>query len=574
MIRSIRIPRPAFTELTGNRFFRKRAILVPAVFPTAPERKEGNVADPFLRMTNVSKKFGKRMALKGVTFSLDSGEVLGIVGRRGAGKSVLLNLLGGAISPSVGEISYYGKAISIPNPYDAQKLGIELVYQKPLLVEWLNVLQNIFFDREILWLRLRWLPILYLSDWGQMNRRAHQLLEKFDLPANLLTKQVSTLSDEQRQVVALCRALCRPMKLLLLDDSLASLSFQRQQILLDIIRDLARQNVAIIISSDNLNHLFAVTDRILVLFEGQLTADRRTSETTPREIVEQIVGTTQQEQVTPIIWALESYYQAEQQTDELRRTQAMLQESLEAKDSLNRQLIDRLQDQVKALNQLNLALQAAHRRLDTEREEERKALARELHDQVIQDLLSFNYRLEETETKASSTVQQEELAALREGIRRVVGDLRQLCSDLRPPTIDTHGLPAAISSFAQEWAERNRILLHLEIDADLGRFPEGIELSVFRIVQEGLNNVHKHASAKNVFLRLQRTPTSSLLLCLSDDGQGPAKPFDLASLSARKHFGLIGISERVALLGGTMQIESPDSGGLSLQVEIPNPYPS
>jgi signal transduction histidine kinase len=532
------------------------------------------VAEPFLNVTNVSKKLGKRMALKGVTFSLDSGEVLGIVGRRGAGKSVLLDLLGGVFSPSPGEISYNGKAISLPNPYDAQKLGIELVYQKPLLVEWLNVLQNIFFDREILWLRLRWLPILYLSDWGQMNRRAHQLLEKFNLPANLLTKQVSTLSDEQRQVVALCRALCRPMKLLLLDDSLASLSFQRQQILLDIIRDLARQNVAIIISSDNLNHLFAVTDRILVLFEGQLTADRRTSETTPREIVEQIVGTTQQEQVTPIIWALESYYQAEQQTDELRRTQAMLQESLEAKDSLNRELISRLQDQVTALNQLNLALQAAHRRLDTEREEERKALARELHDQVIQDLLSFNYRLEEAGTKAGSKNQQEELAALRDGIRHVVGDLRQLCSDLRPPTIESHGLPAAIRSHAQEWAERNGISLHLEIDSELGRFPEGIELSVFRIVQEGLNNIRKHAAAKNVYLQLQRTPTAGLLLRLRDDGQGSTKPLDLASLSADKHYGLVGISERVALLGGTMQIETPGGGGLTLQVEIPNPYPS
>jgi signal transduction histidine kinase len=532
------------------------------------------VAEPLLRVTNISKKFGKRPALQGVTFSLGSGEVLGIVGRRGSGKSVLLNLLGGVYSPSSGGISLNGQSISIPNPYHAQKMGIELVYQKPPFVEWLNALQNIFFDREIFWLRLRWLPVLYLSDWGQMNRRAHQLLARFDLPVNLLTKNVSTLSDEQRQVVALCHAMCRPMRLLLLDDSLTALSFQRQQILLEIIRELARQNVAVIISSDNLNHLFAVTDRILVLFEGELTADRRTAETTPRDIVEQIVGTTRQEQVTPIIWALESYYLAEQQTDELRRTQAMLQESLEAKDSLNRQLIGRLQDQVNALNQLNLALQAAHRRLDTDREEERKALSRELHDQVIQDLLSFNYRLEEAGTRAGSKFQEDELIALRDGIRRVVGDLRQLCSDLRPPTIDSHGLPAAISSYAHEWAERNGIILHLEIDTDLGRFPEGIELSMFRIVQEGLSNIRKHAAAKNTVLQLQRTPTAGLLLRLSDDGQGSTKPLNLASLSADKHYGLVGISERIALLGGTMQIESPREGGLTLRVEIPNPYPS
>jgi signal transduction histidine kinase len=89
-----------------------------------------------------------------------------------------------------------------------------------------------------------------------------------------------------------------------------------------------------------------------------------------------------------------------------------------------------------------------------------------------------------------------------------------------------------------------------------------------------LNNIRKHAAATNAFLRVQRTPTASLLLYLSDDGQGSTKPLDLASLSADKHYGLVGISERIALLGGTMQIETPPEGGLMLRVEIPNPYPS
>jgi signal transduction histidine kinase len=534
---------------------------------------KSGAASPLLRVTNVSLLFGKRTGLKNVSFSLEPGEVLGLVGRRGAGKSTLLHLLSGVYAPSSGEIFFDGQKAVLRNPLQARQAGIETVYQKTLLVETKNVLQNIFFDRELFLLRSRWLRFQFLSDWNRMSRIAVEWLTRFELPASLQYRPVSVLTDEQRQVVALCRALCRPMKLLLLDDTLSALNFQRQQILLDIIRDLSRQNVGTIICSDNLSHLFAVTDRILVLFEGQPTTDRRTSETTPREIVEQIVGTTRQEEVTPIIWALESYHLAERQADELRRTQALLQESLQAKDSLNRELIDRLQDQVKALNQVNWALQAAHRRLDTEREDERKALARELHDQVIQDLLSFNYRLEEAESKMESKGQQQELTALRDGIRRVVGDLRQLCSDLRPPTIDSHGLSAAISSFAQEWAERNRIILHLEIDPNLGRFPEGIEISVFRIVQEGLSNIRKHASARNAFLQLRRTQTAALLLHLRDDGRGSALPLDLASLSDRKHFGLVGVSERVALLGGSMRIDTPSGGGLALQVEIPNPYP-
>jgi signal transduction histidine kinase len=218
-------------------------------------------------------------------------------------------------------------------------------------------------------------------------------------------------------------------------------------------------------------------------------------------------------------------------------------------------------------------LQATQRRLITEREDERKALARELHDQVIQDLLSFNYRLEEIEGGVESLPVQKDVESVRQGIRNVVSELRQICSDLRPPTIDHHGLSAAIDSLAHEWEDRSNIRIHLEIDPALGRLPETIELSVFRIVQEGLSNIRKHSLAKNVRISLQRTPSASLLVRLEDDGRGLSVPPDLASLSVNKHFGLVGISERVALLGGIMNIESSKGGGMILQVEIPSPYP-
>jgi signal transduction histidine kinase len=155
----------------------------------------------------------------------------------------------------------------------------------------------------------------------------------------------------------------------------------------------------------------------------------------------------------------------------------------------------------------------------------------------------------------------------------VVSELRQICSDLRPPTIDHHGLSAAIDSLAHDWAERSNIRIQLEIDPALGRLPETIELSVFRIVQEGLSNIRKHAGARRVRLSVQRTPSASLLLRLEDDGQGLSIPTDLASLSVKKHFGIVGISERVALLGGTMNIESSKGNGMILQVEIPSPHP-
>ncbi len=524
---------------------------------------------PLLRVTNLSKKFGGLLALDGISFTMNSGEVLGVVGQRGAGKSTLLQMLFGAHSPTGGEIYLDGWQMTTLTPSRARQKGIELVNQSPQIVENLDVTHNIFLGREICWPSRIGLP-----DWNKMHRRACELLADFDLPENLLNARAANLSDEQRQVVSIARALCEPARLLLLDDPFATLSFQRQQILLERIQELSGQGTAIIISSDNLKHLFAVTDRILVLYEGRLATERVTVKCTPHDIVELIVGTSNREQITPIIWALENYHKAQRQSEELHSVQTSLRRSLEAKDSLNQQLVERLHKQVGALDQLNAALQATQLRLMTEREQERKALARELHDQAIQDLLSYIYMLEEAEHDERILEHPAEIAEIRNGIRQVISDLRQLCSDLRPPTIDSHGLPAAIHSYAQDWSERNGILLNLEIDSALGRLPEAIELSVFRIVQEGLNNVRKHADAKHVSLTVQRTPTTSLLFRCKDDGKGFTVLPDLSNLSEHKHFGLISISERVALLGGSMKIESPPEGGVVLEVEIPNPYPS
>jgi signal transduction histidine kinase len=535
---------------------------------TLPPLSEKCATEPLLRLVQISKRFGALTALQDVSLQVLPGEVVGLVGRRGTGKSTLLQLIGGLHQPTSGTLIFDGAAVRFSSPAQAQAVGIAMVHQTPLLAENLDVIANVSLGREVSRPLVRGLP-----DHVNMARRAIELLTEFDA-ANIVNSKISNLSDELRQVVAIARALGTPSRLLLLDDVLAVLSYDRQTRMLDRIRQLAQSGVAVIIASDNLKHLFAVTHRVAVLYEGRIIADRNTSDSTPREIVELIVGSTRQDQVTPIIWALESYHQVQQQTEELHRTQVMLRQSLEQRDTLNRQLLERLRQQVEALDQLNVALQAAQLRLMTEREEERKFLARELHDQVIQDLLSFNYRLEDIESEVNDDVQQRELAAVRQSVRLVVADLRQLCSDLRPPTLDAHGLNAAIRSLAEEWAERHRIQLDLKIDPKLGRLPEALELSIFRIVQEGLNNVRKHAAAKRVSLRVERTPTASVLVRLVDDGQGLPKPIDLAELSAAKHFGLLGISERVALLGGTMRVDSPREGGTVLQVEIPSPYPS
>jgi signal transduction histidine kinase len=553
------------------------------------------VNGPLLEAKGLSKNFDRLPVLKDVSFSLEPGEVLGLVGRRGAGKSTLLHLLSGTMSPSAGTIYFDGQPQHFANRIQTQKLGIETVYQTSGPINRFDVTNNLLWDRDLsvesarrasglvegsdvtynilLGREVTKGPGLGFINWTRMIEIAQELLAEFDLPPGLAHEQVRNLSDEQRQVLILARAFYRPCRLLLLDDVIPALSFQRQNILMEKIRKLAAQGTSVIIISDDLKHLFTVTDRILVVYEGRLVADRHTSESVPREIVELIVGSSGQEQVSPLIWALESYHTAQNQTEELRRKQASLQQSLEAQDSLNRQLVVRLHNQLLSLDQLNAALQATQRRLITEREDERKALARELHDQVIQDLLGLNYHLEEAEEGEKSAALRQELAAIRQGIRNVVSELRQVCSDLRPPTIDHHGLSGAIDSLTHDWGQRNDIQVQLEIDPALGRLPETIELSVFRIVQEGLNNIRKHAEARHVRLSLQRSSSANLSVRLEDDGRGLSAPADLASFSTSKHFGLVGISERVALLGGTMNIESSTGGGMILHVEIPSPYP-
>jgi signal transduction histidine kinase len=111
----------------------------------------------------------------------------------------------------------------------------------------------------------------------------------------------------------------------------------------------------------------------------------------------------------------------------------------------------------------------------------------------------------------------------------------------------------------------------LDLDANLGRLPEAIELSIFRIVQEGLSNVRKHAQASGVQVCLKHTSPRTLMISLADNGQGLADDFDLSALSTQGHYGLLGLSERVALLGGRLKLQNQASGGLLIQAEIQHP---
>jgi signal transduction histidine kinase len=523
---------------------------------------------PLLKATNLSKSFGTLQVVKDISLEIYPGEVVGLAGKSGSGKSALAMLLAGLHTPNQGEVYLAGRQLRWP--FRARALGIEVINQKPDLAEQLDISSNVFLGNEIGWpSMLKWLKV---PSKRRMDREAARILAQLDVRFNSLRERVANLSSEQRQIIAIARAMTRPYRLIIIDDPTLLLSYPYQQKLMSLIQTWQQQGTAVLFGSNNLDHLLAVTDRIVVLRQGRRVAEFQADEADREEILAEIVGTADRQQLTPIIWALDSYYRAREQAEKLRHSQALLERDLAAQDMLKRELIDQLAEQINALDSANASLQAAQRRLLTELEQERKHLAREIHDQVIQDLLGVNYQLEEIEVDEVVTpTVKNEMIEIRDSIRLLVDDLRRICGDLRPPTIDSLGLGAALQSHTRDWSERTGISLTLDLDSNLGRLPEAIELSIFRIVQEGLSNVRKHARANAVEVCLRQTSPRTVMISIADNGRGVSEDFDLSKLSTDGHYGLLGVGERVALLGGRLRLQNHPQGGLLLQVEIPHP---
>jgi signal transduction histidine kinase len=524
--------------------------------------------EPLLKAVNLSKSFGTLPVVRGVSLEIHPGEILGLAGQSGSGKSTLAMLVAGFHKPDGGNLYFADQQLQWP--FNVRALGIEVIHQTPSLAENLDITSNIFLGNEIGWpLWSKWLKV---PNRQRMDREATRILAQLDMQFASLREAVANLSSEQRQMIAIARTMTHAPRLIVIDDPTGLLSYPRQQKLLSLIQTWQQQGTAVIFSSNNPDHLLAVTDRIIVLRLGRLVAEYRADETDRAEILAATVGTTDRQQLTPIIWALDSYYRVREQAEKLRHHQELLEQDLATQGTVDRQFVDQLTEQINALDSANAALQDAQRRLLTELEQERKFLAREIHDQVIQDLLSVNYELEEIEaSEAVTSILSQDLSGIRESIRGLVADLRRICGSLRPPTIDNLGLGAAIQSYAHDWSKRTNIATVLDLDDNLGRLPEAIELSIFRIVQEGLSNVRKHANASDVTISLKHTSPRTLLLSIADNGEGLVEGFELSDLPTEGHYGLLGISERVALLGGRVQFQNQAHGGLLIQAEIPHP---
>ena len=522
---------------------------------------------PLLSADKLSKRFNDLNALTEISFDLQAGEVLGLAGRSGAGKSILLQILAGFIPVDSGKLRWQGELLPLEFRGATHQIGY--ISSEPILVEQADITSNIFLGHELSFSLLG--NFIRIPRQKQMVHKATELLHRIDWPLPNLNTPILALTSEQRQLVAIARTMATTQKLVLVDDPTQLLSLPLQKKLLELVQNWQQEGVSVIFSSSELDHLFAVTDKILVLSEGCMGGLFRTDETSREEVVSSLAGRGSQREFSTTLWALDRYHQVRQQAETLKHQQQLLQRDLANQDTLNRQLLNKLSEQVLALDGANSALQAAQRRLLTERELERKRLSRELHDQLIQDLLSLNYQLESLAEQEDPQKLSAEIDDIHHEVRQMIDALRQICGNLRPPTIDSLGLTVALQSYCQEWSRHSGVAITIDIAEAWGRLPEDMELAIFRIVQEALSNIRKHAHATSASVKI--TPLSSRLLRLSilDDGVGIGGAFDVEQIGREGHYGLLGISGRVALLGGRLKIGNRPEGGLFLEIEIPHP---
>ncbi len=231
-------------------------------------------------------------------------------------------------------------------------------------------------------------------------------------------------------------------------------------------------------------------------------------------------------------------------------------------------LVEALRRQLEEIQSSRETLTRIQHQLLRSREEERARLARELHDGPLQTLIGMNMQLGILQSSISYR-DNGALQELRSEVRNLLEDLRQVCSELRPPMLDALGLGAALRALTEEWSLQHGITIQLVLpkDANLRSLPVEIAVNLFRVTQEALTNIARHARAEKVVIMI-KTNNDVHELSIQDDGCGFHVPAILHDLAVNNHFGLVGIRERVELIGGSLVIKSELGEGTLVQVRL------
>jgi ABC-type sugar transport system ATPase subunit len=236
---------------------------------------------PILEATGVCKRFGHVQALLNVDIEVWDDEVLALVGDNGAGKSTLIKILSGAYALDDGVIRIYGEERRFHTPHDAGRAGIATLYQDLALVEMRSVAANLFLGREP-----SHGPFV---DRRRVMQEARRVIAELRADIPSVSVPVAMLSGGQRQVVAIGRALVQGGELIIMDEPTAALGVAESKRVLDLVDELRSRGKSVLIVSHNLEHVWRVADRIVVLNRGVVVGARRRDETTVEEIVRMIV---------------------------------------------------------------------------------------------------------------------------------------------------------------------------------------------------------------------------------------------------------------------------------------------
>jgi ABC-type sugar transport system ATPase subunit len=216
-------------------------------------------------LRGIEKSFGSVHVLRNITVDIPAGQVTALVGDNGAGKSTLIKTIAGIAEPDAGEILWKGNPVAVKSPKDATALGIATVYQDLALCDNLDIVQNAYLGRE--------LRKHFLLDEPAMETGARQALDDLAVVTLHSVRQlVGSLSGGQRQAVAVAKAVMGNAELVILDEPTAALGVSQTRLVLDVIKRLADRGVAVFVISHNLNDVFAVANRMVVLYLGQIAA--------------------------------------------------------------------------------------------------------------------------------------------------------------------------------------------------------------------------------------------------------------------------------------------------------------
>jgi len=240
---------------------------------------------PVLELQDISKHFGGVHALSEVSLTLERGEVVGLMGDNGAGKSTLVKIIAGNFRPSTGVMRMEGAELTMHRPIEARQHGIEIVHQDLALCDNLTAAANVFLGREL----RKGVGPFRILDYAAMYRRAAQLFAelKSDTRPRAIVRQ---MSGGQRQAVAIARTRLSDPKIVLMDEPTAAISVRQVAEVLDLLRRLREQGMAVVLISHRMPDVFGVADRIVVLRRGRKVADKNIAASSPEEVTGLITG--------------------------------------------------------------------------------------------------------------------------------------------------------------------------------------------------------------------------------------------------------------------------------------------